>query len=306
MKLRAQPPLPRGPARATRRSARPARARGQASGGQAARPGTPVRRRVAASLPSFRRILAVTGAVAAAAVLVALLNGPWLRVTQITWAGERHTDPQDLERLLAAADGVSALAIDTGALEEILESLPTVAEAHVAVSLEGRMTATIMEKEAAFVWQNSSARFIGAADGTLFSAESLADPPAPLLGELPWIDDRRFDSRLIVVGDVIRPELLRIGLQLAALDPARLGSSVADVAIRLDDRHGYLLESVEGGWEIALGMYGVNPSETDAEADARLERQITAVRTLFAAETEARMAWVDVRNPGKVYFRAKG
>lgn len=306
MKLRAQPPLPRRSSKGPKRSARPARARGRGSSGQATRPGTPMRRRVVASLPSFRRILAVTGAVAGAAVLVALLSGPWLRVTQIAWAGERHTDPTDLAHLLAPGEGVSALAVDTGALEASLETLPAVAEAHVTVGLEGRIEATIVEHAAAFVWQTSSARFIGAADGTLFSMAALTDAPAPEAAGLPWITDRRFDSRLIVVGDTIEPALLRIGLQLAELDPARLGSQATDVAIRLDDRHGYRLASVSEGWEIALGMYGVDPRETDAEADARLERQITAVRTLFAAEPESGIAWVDVRNPGKVYFRAKG
>ncbi len=33
---------------------------------------------------------------------------------------------------------------------------------------------------------------------------------------------------------------------------------------------------------------------------------MTAVRTLFAEEPEDGIGWVDVRNPGKVYFRAKG
>jgi hypothetical protein len=53
-------------------------------------------------------------------------------------------------------------------------------------------------------------------------------------------------------------------------------------------------------------VYGLDPRETAAEADARLERQVTAVRTLFASRPEAEIGWVDVRNPGKVYFRAKG
>ena len=57
---------------------------------------------------------------------------------------------------------------------------------------------------------------------------------------------------------------------------------------------------------MALGVYGTDPRETSAEAAARLESQVTAVRTLFASRPEAGIGWVDVRNPGKVYFRAKG
>jgi len=53
-------------------------------------------------------------------------------------------------------------------------------------------------------------------------------------------------------------------------------------------------------------VYGLDPRETAAAASARLERQVTAVRTLFASRDETEIGWVDVRNPGKVYFRAKG
>ena len=57
---------------------------------------------------------------------------------------------------------------------------------------------------------------------------------------------------------------------------------------------------------MALGGYGMDPAETAADAAGRLERQITAVRTLFSTRAEAEIGWVDARNPGKVYFRAKG
>jgi len=64
--------------------------------------------------------------------------------------------------------------------------------------------------------------------------------------------------------------------------------------------------AIEEGWQVALGVYGIDPRETATEADERLERQVAAVRTLFAAHAEDEVGWVDVRNPGKVYFRAKG
>jgi hypothetical protein len=40
--------------------------------------------------------------------------------------------------------------------------------------------------------------------------------------------------------------------------------------------------------------------------EQQIERQVSAVRTLFAAHPESTVSWVDARNPGKVYFRAKG
>jgi cell division septal protein FtsQ len=303
MKLKPQPPMPRG----RRAAARPAR-RGTGSGGrgrQARRPGVPMRRRFSGSLPSLRRIVAVLGAVAAIALIVWVVDGPWLRVTHVAWAGESYTAGEDLEAALGSQRGVSVLAVDTDALEARIERLPAVASADVAASLTGRIDASLTERSPAFVWVTSAGTFLGAADGTIF-AESDGDGPASEAAGLPVVEDDRFVARLVTVGDVIPASIVRIALRLAQLDPARLGSTAAALAIRIDDEYGFRLVSAEPEWEVALGVYGLDPDETDAEADARLERQVTAVRTLFAERPEAGIGWVDVRNPGKVYFRAKG
>jgi hypothetical protein len=109
-----------------------------------------------------------------------------------------------------------------------------------------------------------------------------------------------------VVGDRIAAAVLATTMRVVAIDPAALGSAAGGLAVRLDDEFGFRLVSEEAGWEVALGVYGTDPRETEAEAAARLDRQVTAVRTLFASRPEADIRWVDVRNPGKVYFRAKG
>jgi cell division protein FtsQ len=304
MNLKPQPPRPRG----RRAAARPAR-RGAGGGGrgrQARRPGVPVRRRLSGRLPSMRRVGAVVGLVGAVALLVWLVEGPWLRVSQVAWAGERYTAADDLEGLLDSQRGMSVLAVDTDALRARIERLPAVASADVAASLTGRLEARVTERTAAFVWQTASGGFVGAADGTIFTGAGSNDEPAPDVAGLPVVEDDRFVARLVTVGDVIPASVLRIALHLSELDPARLGSTTAAVTIRLDDEYGFRLVSADPAWEVALGVYGLDPDETDAQADARLERQVTAVRTLFAERPETGIGWVDVRNPGKVYFRAKG
>ena len=158
----------------------------------------------------------------------------------------------------------------------------------------------------AFIWETATARLLGSADGTLFAALRRGEPLAPDLAAMPLVADRREASRLMTTGDRIPEAQLRTAMSLAALDPAALGSRTTAVSIRVDDEFGYGLVSTEPGWEMALGAYGMDPAETAADASARLERQITAVRTLFASRPEAEIAWVDARNPGKVYFRAKG
>jgi hypothetical protein len=240
-----------------------------------------------------------------AAGLVALLAGPWLRVTDIAIAGQSYTAADDLDRLLAPARGRSVLAVDTDDLRARLESLPTVDSAAVTVTLAGRVEATIREPEPAFIWQTDAGSFIGAADGTIF-AGGRDDASADAVATLPRIRDDRFLARLVTVGDMIPAPLLRIALRLAAVDPATFGSIAPTVAIRVDDDYGFRLVSADPAWEVALGVYGLDPEETPAQADARLDRQITAIRTLFAAHPEASLRWVDVRNPGKVYFRARG
>ncbi|HEX9609936.1 MAG TPA: FtsQ-type POTRA domain-containing protein [Candidatus Limnocylindria bacterium] len=304
MKLKPQPRPTRRPQRPPRTVRRPARGAARSRGAQ--RPRKPLRRRIAAHLPSLARAGAVLGAVAATAALGALLNGPWLRVTDVTFAGQHHTAAADLERVLLEQRGRSVLAVDTASIRARIEGLPAVGEATVSATLLGRIEATVVEHEVAFVWQTASGRFLGAADGTIFAA--LADDEALPAGvePLPQIQDERFVARLITVGDVIPAGVVGTALRLFEIDPAALGSAASQLSLRLDDEYGFRLVSAAPEWQVALGPYGLDPMETETEAAARLDAQVAAVRTLFATRAEADIGWVDVRNPGKVYFRAKG
>jgi hypothetical protein len=305
MKLKPQPrtPKPR-PTRGSRTRSRAAASRG--AGRQARRPGIPFRRRVGARLPSIRRLIAAVGAVAIAAVLAALLNGPWMLVTEVGWAGERYTAADDLHDALDTQRGASLLAVDTDALRKEIERLPSVERASVTAGIGGRLEATVVEPEVAFVWVTPAWRFLGAADGTLFAREAGSSELDAEVADVPRIGDDRSMTALLEVGDLIPEALLRTALRVAALDPALLGSDESRLSVQLDDEFGFRLFASEEGWEIALGVYGIDPRETATEADERLDRQIAAVRTLFAAHPADEVGWVDVRNPGKVYFRAKG
>jgi cell division septal protein FtsQ len=303
VKLKVQPRPAKGSARRGRGAKRTgARPRGRG----ARRPGVPLRQRVARRLPSIRRLLAGVAAVAAGAGLVAMLTGPWLRVQEVSWSGARYTAADELGSLLDDQEGRSVLSVDTRTLATRLENLPAVSEAVVVASLTGRVEATLTEHEAAFVWQTSSANLLGTADGSIFAALPRdADLPEDLAA-VPRVTDERRSGRLVAVGDRVAAALLETTMRILAIDPAALGSSASTLSVRIDDEHGFRLVSADPAWEIALGVYGIDPRVTSAEAAARLERQVTAVRTLFAEESEAGIGWVDVRNPGKVYFRAKG
>ena len=56
-------------------------------------------------------------------------------------------------------------------------------------------------------------------------------------------------------------------------------------------------------WQAALGLYGVDASEDPSHPGDRIEAQLAAIRTLLTLQPEVRVSWIDVRNPGKVYWR---
>lgn len=284
---------------APKRGARP-------KGRMARRPGVPLRRRLGRRLPSLGRIGAGLGVAIGLAALIALVAGPWLRVAEVSWDGARYTPESSLEQALEPERGRAVLAVDTAAARTRLQQLPSVTEARVAASLTGSVTASIVEPVPAFVWETVRARLIGANDGTLFAVLEPDGPVPDDLAGLPAVADERFDGRVLAVGDRIPAAVLRTAMALSRLDPAALGSQASRLSVAVDDDHGFRLRSDDPEWEVAFGVYGLDPRETAAAADARLERQVTAVRTLFATRAETEIGWVDVRNPGKVYFRAKG
>ena len=55
------------------------------------------------------------------------VEGPWLRVGQVAWAGEHYTPADDLATVLESQRGVSVLAVDTDALQARIERLPRMA-----------------------------------------------------------------------------------------------------------------------------------------------------------------------------------
>jgi len=67
-------------------------------------------------LPSAARTIAALLFAAVLGGLVLLLNGPWLRVQRIAFAGERLTSQQQLASIVEPMRGSSLLALDGDAL----------------------------------------------------------------------------------------------------------------------------------------------------------------------------------------------
>lgn len=262
-----------------------------------------LRQRVRRALPAPGRIAAGLLTAVLIGGLLALLNGPWLRVTRVAWAGQRYTPASQLQRALASLNGTALLMVDATGVAAQLERLPAVADARVEAVLPDAVKVTIFEKEAAFVWQTSAVRLIGVADGALIGQLALQADISPDLALLPLIDDRRVESRNIIVGDQIDSATLDAALRLAALDPAALGSKALDLDVRLTDDDGFLLVSRDPVWQADFGFYPPQDEGELGTLEERVNAQVDAVRTLFSFQREGLVSWVDARDPGRVYWR---
>ena len=234
--------------------------------------------------------------------LVAAVNGPWLRITTVAHAGQRYTSTQSMDAIMAGYRGQSLLGVDAKALQTRLTSLPAIADASVAMRLPGEMAVTITEKQPAFVWHTPAVQLIGAGDGTIMAELALDSELDADLSGLPTVRDERQASRGWTVGDVLREAEVRVALRLVALDPQLIGSQTRGLAVRVDDQFGFTIASSQPTWLAAMGFYELDPREDRAAADARLERQLAAIRTLFSTRNERTVSWLDARNPGKVYW----
>jgi hypothetical protein len=269
----------------------------------ARRPGPRIRQRVRNRLPPPGRIAAVLLTAVLAGGLLALINGPWLRVQQIAWAGGRYTGDRQIERAVAGLHGAPILTVDGTALASSLEQLPAVASVRVDAVLPGAVRIHIVEKSPTFVWQTTLVRLLGVADGTLIGQLALGpDLPADVAA-LPLVDDRRIASHDLTVGDRIDASTLAAALRLAAVAPPTLGSASPRLALRLTDDDGFLLVSPSLGWQADFGFYPALDTGELGTLEEQVAAQVAAVRTLFSVHPEGGVSWVDARDPGRVYWR---
>jgi cell division septal protein FtsQ len=269
----------------------------------ARRPRQPLRRRVRRALPAPGRIAAGLLTALLVGGLLALVNGPWLRVGRVAWAGERFTTDTQLQRALASLDGDPLLTLNASAVSARVQRIPAVERATVEGVLPDRVQVHITEKVPTFVWQTSAVRLVGVADGTLIAQLALDAALPGDLAALPLVDDQRATSRHLIVGDRIDAFSLAAALQLSQVEPAALGSIATDLGVRLTDDDGFLLVSSHPGWLADFGLYPVSDFDQPGALRERVEAQVTAVRTLFSVEGESKISWVDARDPRRVYWR---
>ena len=234
--------------------------------------------------------------------MVALVNGPWLRIAAVSWSPTQYVTGGELAAVLEPLKGASLLTLDQRALVDQLRGLPAVADAQVEPLIPNGLAVSVTEKMPAYLWQTNAVRLVVARDGTVIGEIALRDQLNGRMARLPLIDDRRRSSHDLSPGDRIPAGDASTALRLSAIAPALLGSTASGLQVHIDERCGFLVTPKErAGWSAALGFYPDGTASTSMVND-----QLAAIRTLLAAHRESTVNWVDARNPGKVYWRPNG
>jgi hypothetical protein len=224
----------------------------------------------------------------------------------VSYEGAEWTSRADLDAVTRSALGHSALLVDASRLALAIADMPAIEQAEVEVGPFGAVRVALTEGNAVASWRTSAAQVLLADDGTAVGVLSRDAPLHGSIANLPVVDDERDASHDLSLGDAIPQHELDAALALAALSGERLGSEAAVLTLAVDATYGFILSSPQAGWRAAFGFYGLDPADTPETVAARIASQASAVRTLFASRPEAQVAWVDARNPGRVYFRARG
>jgi hypothetical protein len=224
----------------------------------------------------------------------------------VSYTGAAWTQHAALEAVTEPIVGVSSLLVEGSAIAEAVQDLPGVETATVDIGLFGQVEVGLVEEAAVAVWRTDAVQLLVAEDATVVGTQSRDAPLRGAYANLPYVEDGRKTSGDLSMGDQLAPDELEAAIALAALPPAQLGSASNVLRISLDATYGFILSSPEAGWQAAFGYYRADPLGTSATVEARLLTQASGVRTLFAEHPEASVAWIDARNPGRVYFRARG
>jgi hypothetical protein len=167
--------------------------------------------------------------------------------------------------------------------------------------LPGRLQVTITEKAPALVWETRTQRLLIAPDGPVLGVLPFTVSPEGAAARLPTVRDDRTVADTIGQGDSLAAADVELARRLARIDAAVLGSRARHLTLRVDDTYGFVVVA-DVGWEAAFGfappaLVGSEPGPAQV-----LDEQFAAVRTLFATRPERSVSWIDVRNPGKVYW----
>lgn len=247
-------------------------------------------RRASAGLSTVRAGAALAMLVSAAAIY-GVGASPAFDYVRMDVNDLRLTDAAAVEATLADARGENLFRLATGPLAAELETLPTVAHARIDVRLPGTLAVTIEEREPVLVWKVGEERFLADAEGALFAL--VGEAPAPVVADLPVVDDRRAAAASLAVGSVLDPVDLDAATRLASLAPGDVGSAAVGLDVAATDENGFVVATRPAGWSAVFGFYTPSLRTTELiPGQVRLLRSLltgreqTVERVILASETD--------------------
>jgi cell division protein FtsQ len=270
--------------------------------------GRPVARRTRTPIPArrtrpTRRASAGLSGVRAGAALAMLVSAAGIYgvgassafdYARLQVSGARLTDTGTVEAMLADARGSNLFLLATAPLETALQTLPTVAVAHVDVRLPGTLAVTLEERQPVLVWQIGARRYLADTTGALFA--KLPDDAAAAATQaagLPVIDDARAASVGLSVGLGLDPVDLDAATRLASVVPADVGSGATGLTVQVTDENGFVVRARPSGWTAIFGFYtpslrttGLIPGQVRLLRSLLEGREAEVQRVILASETD--------------------
>jgi hypothetical protein len=237
-----------------------------------------VRRRSA----TVRRRSAGLSAIRAGAILAilvtagagwGLVSSPVFGLDRLVIEGATLTDESAVRTSIGVELGTNLVTLDTTALAEKLEGLPTVRRAEVVAGLPGTLKVIIEERQPILAWSIGPRRFLIDVDGRVIAALEPTDPlprldrdgrlldPARAAARatsgtpIPLLEDLRKGRPVPHLGDRIDPIELDVARRLGSVRPADIGSEADRLLVRISADRGFVMKPSEGPWFAVFGFY---------------------------------------------------
>lgn len=183
------------------------------------------------------------------------------------------TTREALVNAVATADGTNLFRIQTGPIEDRLQRLPGVADAHVSVSLPDTLVVTIEERIAILTWRVGDNLFLVDREGVLFAT---APTDAGASASLPTVADSRPKSAGLGVGSILDPVDFDAATRLASLTPADVGTVANSLVVTVTEATGFVVGTLPRSWVAVFGLY--TPS---IRTPAMIPGQVRLLRSLL-------------------------
>jgi cell division septal protein FtsQ len=212
-------------------------------------------RRASAGL-SPERAGAILAMLVSAGAIYGLASGPAFGYSRVEITGTVVTSPAAVQAMLGLKKGTNLFGLATEPLEAQIRDIPSIADANISVGLPDTIRVDVTDRRPIVIWAAAGHRFVVDDGGTLFADLGKAPPPA--IGALPTVTDDRRSAATLAIRSKLDPVDLDAATRLGSLTPDKIGSSAAQLTVRVSDESGFTVSSGAKGWLAVFGFYGVS------------------------------------------------